>query len=272
MNRCFPLLLLALVTLPACWPWKEKHSSPDSIIETKHISDVYNYIAESEYNRDTLVMFDLDNTLITPPAHSDLGSDQWFYALFQKELQKGLTEQKAVNTILPLYKQVIAHIDFVAVEHDTSVVVSSLQKRDISVIGLTARSLDLARRTVEQLAHIGIIFDKTDPVECPIQYGDGKPALYLGGIIFTGNYSKGEVISAWLKQTNYTPKKVIFIDDKLKNVISVEQALGHCSFPFYGLRYDYLDKRVEKFNWDKTQKELEKFLKKHPESRPIPAS
>jgi hypothetical protein len=272
MKRCFLLLLLALVILPACWPWKEKHSSIDSIIETKHISDIYNYITESEYNRDTLVMFDLDNTLITPPAHSDLGSDQWFYALFQRELKEGLTEQEAINTILPLYKQVIAYIDFVAVEHDTSVVVSSLQKRGISVIGLTARSLDLARRTVEQLAHIGIIFDKTDPEECPIKYGTGKPALYLGGIIFTGNYSKGEVVAAWLKQIDYKPKKIIFIDDKLKNVVSVEQALCKRNFPFYGLRYDYLDKRVKDFNWDKTQKELEIFLKKHPESRPIPAS
>lgn len=122
------------------------------------------------------------------------------------------------------------------------------------------------------MSRIGIIFDKTNPQECPIKYGTGKPALYLGGIIFTGNYSKGEVVAAWLKQIDYRPTKIIFIDDKLKNVESVERALHSRDFPFYGLRYDYLDKRVANFNWDKTQKELDLFLKHHPESRPIPAS
>jgi hypothetical protein len=274
MKNYVALLFFAILTLPACWPWQNKETKKeaiaDSIIESPHIADIYKYINHDEYNNNTLVMFDLDNTLITPPLHSDLGSDQWFYAMYQKKLDEGIEAQQAIDSVLPVYKQAIAEINFEPVEHDTVAVVSHLQQKGVHVIGLTARSIDLAYRTIEQLAHIGIDFGK-DHQECPIPYGTGKPALYMDGIIFSGNYSKGEVVASWLKETNYKPKKIIFIDDKLKNLVAVEEALHKRDFPFYGLRYGYLDKRVAQFDWNKTEKDLEAFLKKHPESRPIPA-
>jgi hypothetical protein len=247
-------------------PW---HNAPDEIIEINTIDQVYKYLDQDDYNPETLVILDIDNTLLMPPT--DLGSDQWFYAMYQRYLAKGYNKQDAVYAVLPVYKQVILETDFVPVEKETVSLVKKLQNKNVTVIGLTARSLDLCYRTIEQLDKVGIRFDVSNPHECPIKYGTDKPALYVDGIIFCGNYNKGEVLVSWLKQIDYQPSKVIFVDDKLKNVKSVERALHKRDFPFYGLRYANLDDRVAQFDWNHTQKELKKFLKKHPESRPIPA-
>lgn len=264
------LLLIAIISLiPLYWWWSQKEA-PDSIIETMYVRDILSHIEPEEMNPRTLVMFDIDNTIIAPKT--DLGSDQWFYAMVAHGLKRGLTEQQAVDEILPVYAQIINQTPFYPVEPDTTSVIKELQDKGVSVIALTARSLDLAHRTVEHLHDAEIHFTKTDPHECPIQYGSGKPALYIEGIIFSGNYPKGEVLLGWLNQIHYKPKKIIFIDDKLKNVKSVESAVHKRNIPFVGLRYGYLDERVKKFDWDKTQKELDAFIKKHSETRPILAN
>src|SRR3972149_1511346 len=255
MKYSFHYFLLVLILLPACWAKKE-HTAPDEIIETMHITDIYKYINPDEYNNNTLVMFDIDNTIVT--SQTDLGSDQWFDAMYEKKMaEKNIDTNQAIQEILPTYKQVLMKTIYLPVEPETVSVIKNLQEKGVMVIGLTARSLDLAYRTAEQLHDVDIHFDNTTHHECPIKYGDDKPALYLDGIIFSGNYNKGEVLVSWLKQVHYTPKKVIFIDDKLKNVRSVEQALHKRDFPFYGLRYGFLDEHRKNFDWNTTQKELE---------------
>lgn len=260
--------LFLLMLLPSCWqPWKTDDVL-DEIVEIKNITDVYNYIDNNEYNQDTLVMFDLDNTILSPAT--DLGSDQWFYALYKRKVDEGMEKQDAINAIMPVYKQVVHNVIFEQIEPETVSVIHTLQKKGLTVIGFTARALHLIYPTIEHLNHIGVSFDQSDPHECPIKYGVGEPAVYVNGTIFTGKYSKGEVLAAWLKQIDYQPKKVIFVDDKLKNIKSVEQSLHKRNFPFIGLRYSFLDERVKQFDWDTTQKEFEQFLQQHPESRPIP--
>lgn len=263
------LLIIIALLLPACWP---SHKAPDVIIESHSFADIYTYITPNDYNRATLLVLDIDNTILRPITH--LGSDQWFYAMVAKKESEGLSHFEAVNATLPLWFIIQESVDIIPVESITPSIIADLQKRGVTVIALTARSLTVAHRTVQQLQSIGINLSSNLPHECPIKYGDDQPALYIDGIIFVGNHDKGEVLAYWLSQINYTPKKVIFVDDKLKNIHSVEKAINKCGYPFIGLRYGYLDEYIKTIDINQVEKEYKSFIHKHHNhpsiSHPIP--
>lgn len=242
---------------------------PDVIVESKNITDIFNYIEPNEHNAQTLVIFDLDNTLMHPDKH--LGSDQWFYQRVAYFEAQGMKHQDAINATLPRYFQVMYYVWMQPVQENTVQVVHQLQNKKVTTIALTARSLDIAYRTIEQLDHIGITFDGKGPVKCPITYqrDNKKPAMYLHGIIFCGDHDKGEVIADWFNRIKYYPKKIIFIDDKMKNIVSVEKALHKRDYPFIGIRYGYLDDHIKTITPEIIDKEFEEFMLRYPESRPI---
>ncbi len=261
-------LLTALclsIGLYLVYSWSQR--IPDIIVESKNITDIYTYIKSNEYNKDLLVIFDIDNTIAKNPT--DFGSDQWFYAMWKQLIASGKSDQQALETLLPMVFHVQFNTWLVPVEKNTIEVIDNLQKKGVTVIALTARSLELAHRTIEQLHHIGIYFTKTDPYECPIKYGDKKPGLYIDGIIFSGNYDKGEMLVNWFKQIKYRPKKVIFIDDKLKNLRSVEKALHNRDYPFIGIRYGYADDQIRNFSLESIADEQKQFFEKHPFAKPL---
>ena len=238
------------------------------IVESDSIQDIFNYIAPDEYNAHTLVIFDLDNTLIYPETFH-LGSDQWFHALLERFKKEGMSHQKAVDQTLAYYLQVMTHTWMKPVESTTVNTIHDLAKKGVTTVALTARSLDLIYRTIEQLDHLGIHFNGKGKSNCPIKYGRLKPAFYINGIIFCGDNDKGKTIIDWLAQARYRPHKIIFIDDKIKNIISVERAVHRHSYPFIGIRYGYLDKHIQTITPAIINEEYRQFIKKYPESRPI---
>ena len=247
------------------YSWSQR--IPDIIVESKSITDIYTYIKPNEYNKDLLVIFDIDNTIAITPT--PLGSDQWFYAMKKTFVETGTTNQEAIDLLLPQYIHIQRNTWLIPVEKNTISVIHTLQKQGVSVIALTARSFELAHRTIEQLHHMGIYFTKTDPYECPITYGNKKPGIYIDGIIFSGNYDKGEMLINWLKQSKYRPKKIIFIDDKLKNLHSVEKALHNRDYPFIGIRYGYADEQVHNFSLESITDEQKQFFTAHPFVKPL---
>lgn len=268
--KAFKSLLVAsclAISIYLIYSWAV--GAPDVIVESNNISALYNYIKPNEYNKNLLVIFDIDNTLAKMPT--SLGSDQWFYATHNALVQQGLSHQKAIDLIIPELLHIHRNTWMIPIEENTVSVINDLQKRGISVIALTARSLDLAHRTIEQLHRMGIVFTKTDPHECPIKYGEGKPGLYIDGIIFSGNYNKGEMLVNWFKQIKYRPTKIIFIDDKLKNLHAVEKALHDRNYPFIGIRYGAMDQEVKDFTLQSIEKEKREFYDKYPFEIPVVA-
>ena len=257
------LIALLLVALPGCW-----HKEPDStIVESSSITDIYQHIAPEEYHKDTLLVFDIDNTLATKPT--DFNSDHWVDAMAQRNVSEGCSFSDAFYAVLPIYYQVQMHTWLTPVEKETVTVLKDLQAKGLTIISLTARDLYIAYRTLEQLAQIDISFTNSSPQKIVTPYGAPRPALYLEGIIFCGGANKGEVLSHWLDQTNYHPQKIIFVDDKLKNIHTVKQAIQTRTSPFIGIRYGHLDERVKNIDLAQTDKEYEQFLTNNPTSRPI---
>ena len=92
-----------------------------------------------------------------------------------------------------------------------------------------------------------------------------ESAIFTDGVLLVGEKnSKGLVFEAFLKKIGYTPEKIIFIDDKVKHVQTMEKALAPLAIPYFGYRYAALDPQVEAFKVQTSeitdQKTAELFL------------
>ena len=123
----------------------------------------------------------------------------------------------------------------------------------------------LAERTHEQLKSLNITFfmDHNFTQKDLILYLSQNPCLYRHGIIFTGNNDKGETLLSFLKTLNYYPKKIIFIDDKMYHIRSVEAALQNTNIEYIGIRYTGCDHYINHFNATKADIQLQLFKQLH---------
>lgn len=67
-------------------------------------------------------------------------------------------------------------------------------------------------------------------------YNKTKPIFYKG-ILFTNNYSKGEVLLAFLEAINFKPTKIIGFDDRIEYLYSEEEYAKKYGIDFEGFHY-----------------------------------
>jgi hypothetical protein len=231
------------------------------IIESDQISEIQKHLI---HDKKSLVIFDLDNVI--GAVDSYIGTDQWFYHMVNKHTDSGLTSEQAVCHVLPTYCSIQFSIPLALIEKDTPKFIKKLQEKKIPTICLTTRSYYLADRTLEQLNGVGISFLKNN-LEKTISFTLPAPCLYKNGILFSGRNNKGDVLLTFLKSLNISPDKVIFIDDKLKNLEVVENALKTRKIDFVGIRYSKCDELVKNFEPKKAHKCYQDFLKQRSSNR-----
>ena len=118
-------------------------------------------------------------------------------------------------------------------------------------MGLTTRTLAVAARTVQQLSMIGVSLEQGSIHSGDLQMHLKEPATYTQGILFAGDRNeKGTVLKQFFAEVGYSPSQIVFIDDKLKHVQSVEVAMKELAVPFLGFRYGVTDAKVKAFNED----------------------
>jgi len=232
------------------------------VLETKNLSQVTQHIVQ---NKKTLIVFDIDNTLALPPE--ELGSEDWFSFKIQNYELEGFPADIAFNKTLQLYNHIHSIIDLKKVQNAPQLI-NSLQKQNIPTIALTARNL--VQGTIRQLANLGI---HLATIRLPAQHlslptpNPKRPACYQSGIIFCNGNDKGSLLLHFLDTIAYKPERIIFVDDKLKNIESVKNAAQQRNIDFVGLRYSKFDKRSQKFDHCKASKQLKRFLQQHPISQ-----
>ncbi|MGA8165557.1 MAG: DUF2608 domain-containing protein [Waddliaceae bacterium] len=124
------------------------------------------------------------------------------------------------------------------VEPMTPEVIHQLQERGILLLGLTAGSSKIAKKRVHQLASIAIDLSKSTVYPEEIEFKSKYPAKFLEGIIFAGSRNdKGKTLFCLLDHIRLKPKKILFIDDQIHNVRSVDAAAKKRQIPFLGLYY-----------------------------------
>ena len=114
------------------------------------------------------------------------------------------------------------------------------------VLGLTARSMVLMQKTVDNLASLGIGFS-SGLHHRGFMVDMHHPAFFYEGIIFCSGYGKGPVLKRFLEITGLRPSTIIMIDDKRSYLESVEAICRVAGIEFIGLRYGYLDEKVASY-------------------------
>ena len=171
-----------------------------ALYEIKNISEIISYVDEN-----TLVLFDLDETLILDPKH-------------------GYNREIKVTQLKP-------------VEGDKTIqVFKAVQENALGVIGLTSRPYIAEKdNTLETLISAGIPLTNPFPqVKNNIIQDDPKIGFF-DGIIFTHFKPKGDFLSIFLKSLKidigFTPAKVLFVDDLERNCFSVKVCLEELNIP-----------------------------------------
>lgn len=201
------------------------------IIEIDRIEDVRPYAKEN-----SLFLFDIDDTLIDCPF--SLGNPAW-----RKWVKSSLPENAEFSLYDALTLYIAKNAPYKAVEPTTAEVIADLQNQDLVVFAFTARGRSewntttlegVDRFTHEQLNYAGIDFKKT-PV--PNELASIDPDYFHEGIIFACHIPKGELLTHLFSDLNFTPSVIIFVDDKLDQVKSVEAAVKEMGIPFIGFWY-----------------------------------
>ncbi len=244
--------LLTLCTVALC-PFSKGEAL---ITETNDFAHAFTYL-----EKDTLYVFDLDNTLIETAQH--LGSDQWFSHHLDHCLKtEGLSVDEAIAKLVPVYSQILDRTEMQLVEPIIADLLAKMQKQNVPMIGLTKRSPALSERTLEQIAPLHIDFSKTSLVEGDLVFKELKGTLFKNGIIFTGNgIDKGPALNAYLKKLKKLPNRIVVIDDKLSHIENIEAAVEKLGIDFVGIRYGGADEKVKSFNPKIAQLQLDHFHK-----------
>lgn len=210
--------------------------------EAAHFRDLAEYASA-----DTVILLDIDDTLMAPKQM--LGSDTWFEYRLKQYQTEGNDFSPALEKTLAEWEAIRHLSQMQLVEVEIRDVLTSLQERNISMMGLTVQGLALATRTVLQLRDHEIDLSRTSfcNEDCcfPVQ---GHTVLYRQGILFTSGKSKGESFFQLCERIGQMPKRIVAIDDKLSHLQNIEKEAAKRGVEFVGLRYSYSDERKAAFS------------------------
>lgn len=196
----------------------------------------------------TLVIFDVDDTLFTScdalfhPCGEQLRNAH--YA--EIAAASGRAEVQRLASLCLLQRQAVL------VEPGIPECVRGLQEReDLKVIALTAMvpgpfgmiaSMEAWR--LEELARFGFDFSSAHSEEVAWERCDfPHPVVFKGGVCASGKVPKGVALVTLLKELEWHPSMVVFIDDRHDYVASVAQALTEEGIGFRCFHYRAVEQR-----------------------------
>lgn len=233
------------------------------MIESYSITDILDHIDTGINPEDHLIIFDIDNTIVE--SIDQLASTQWLDAMIKvKMTQEALSEPEVLECILPLNFLLIKHSMLQAIERSTVTLIKQLQDCRYKVIALTARSPEpLKECTIEHLNKLDIDFSRASIYPHEIIFN--PKTHYSNGIIFTHGEHKGNVLCTVLNTVGYTPKKIIFIDDKEYNHYAMQSSFKNTSINPTCLWYRFCAEKEELFDLTFTHGRLLYLCEQHPE-------
>lgn len=229
MKTNSPLLTLALGLVTSLGVRAE-------VVELRSYADV-----PAIAHPDTLLVFDLDNTIIAPVQ--TIGSDQWGSLQQKRFREQGLPAEEAVDRGVAMFAEVQMKTRVRLTEPGVRNFIRSLQARGFHVMGLTARPMNLVDRTLEELASVGVDLSRTAIGGFIPPAPDARHEVrYKGGILFVGPHNKkGPVLKTFLN--GQMPAAIRFFDDKTHHVEDLEDVFAR-ETNYTGYRYNREDANV----------------------------
>jgi hypothetical protein len=183
------------------------------------------FLADPENtNERTLVTFDIDEVLMTYP-------DKALNTYYERHL--GQIDN-------PMFYQITFTHPEALVNQDTPQIIQGLQEREIKTIALTSRTIGVIGFigpteiynpdfTFDCLQRLGINFRTSfhDLNHTFLTLPQEPYPLFENGILFANNNPKGAALVSFLTTIvqNFQVTKIIFVDNELRHLQSVEQAL-----------------------------------------------
>lgn len=215
--------------------------APGARAEVREIKSMAEIV--SEIRPTTLLVFDLDNTLVEPVGN--IGSDQWYDYLLTAYRRDGLDADAAEKKAAETWTRTLGQVAVKPVEALTPLLVREEQKRGLKILALTARGPEDAAATFSQLQAVGL-----DLASSAVSKDDLRlpPAgLYRRGVYFVGDGDKGKALLALLEKVGLRPTRVVFVDDKPHHARNVDAALTGAGIPCVAFRYGAADEKVRMF-------------------------
>lgn len=197
----------------------------------------------------SLVLFDVDHTLIQP---KDAILRKPAEALAQKYIQAILgnpvfapPNKYAEGYLL---SKALLQMQFELVDAKTPSLIKKLHQKGIKTIALTAANTgpfgvisSMENWRIQQLRKLGIDFSSAFPRFPLLTFEQYKKnhslPLFKDGVLFSINTTKGAILTEFLKKIDWVPRRVVFIDDRLEYIQSVDLALQKMGIQFLGLHY-----------------------------------
>jgi len=206
-------------------------------------SSINSLVDDSPSN--TLFIFDVDYVLLIPqvrvfwPVGRDIALKLYNLLLAPLSLE---VREKLISITL---KQAKVQL----MDADLTFLFSQLAAKNIKFIALTA--CDVGRRgdiekledwRCNQLKDLGLLFRDSFPHHSRLVLNQLPPQEYSypvfqEGVIFSTNYPKGEALGAFLDIINFKPHHIIFIDDKLEHLQSVDKATKLRNITYRGFQF-----------------------------------
>ena len=247
------------------------------------VKETYNFVPiidllKSINNQDHLVVFDVDDVLITPSGDDDLRHP------YRHKLLQSILNRINQQEIELLKSNVFLNTRQVLVESSITDIFAHLTLYKIPAMALTAMGtgkLGVIKKMhdfrFKQLGSVNLSFKHLSPLDGTHEMLElttinkrfldanckGNPML-KSGIIFTSGLDKGLVLEYIFKKYNYYPKTIIFVDDLIENVESLQQTCFKLNIDFYGFHYKAasliplpnIDENLEKLRFTILEKEF----------------
>lgn len=217
--------------------------------------------------KDLLIIFDIDDVLIMPEP------GDYLKCPYRNDLWSKIKHRSSRERIRFLKFKIMKTTKYRLVDPDATELLEYLSLNFIPAIALTSLSTGkvdeqnhIEELRIKILHELGIDFTKTTPITDTLLAtelsgknlkfieGIGSPMI-TKGIIFTAGVDKGIVLNYMLNKYNYYPKNILFVDDDLTNLHSIENLCKKLGVNFYGFHYT----AVSKMPFPKINKQFEKL-------------
>ena len=248
------LLMILLCVIGGYFFININHSSPVIVIQSyEEVQDIFNRVSS-----DTLVLFDVDDTLIQSSSDDFAARGieawpwwwhiwliinypsvllptywEWFYSVMWQQTPRYIIEPEVISLIAYAQKRGCPVLALTGIESGEYGVIESFPEW-----------------RYEMLAHMGILFSQPCPdmkFDTLPLYRNTYPILYKG-ILCANHQPKGMVLKAFLAKCVLQPAHIIFFDDTYANLQSVGGACAQLGIPC--TLYHYTGARYQKDSLD----------------------